>query len=259
MSKGMLTFKPLGFAALCSVPLAVACGGAESAPAPNVVVVEQGSDTAAYATRHIRVDASAQSYGGELRVYARLYVQSFGSLTLGEGDALTATALGATRPLAVNEHGDYTASFPMTNDATDVTIAFARPANRASATLAVHVPAAFQLVSSPEMVRADAPVVFRVDAPPSGAKATVRLQGPCLPSPFGESIVLAARSAPDGTITLDPSAFDFYRSGEHPTACNATVGVRFESYSEPSVGFAYAAALGLQERDYVAAVEIPKS
>ncbi len=215
-------------------------------------------DTSQVATRYLKIDASAQTYGGDLAVYARLYYD-WEVLAVGTGDKLVATIAGETRPLSRNTAGDYTWTFPARDSAVDVEIRLDRPADKTSATFVIHVPAPFRVIAPPPMLRGDAPIVFHVDPPiPDGAYATVRFEGTCFQRPFGESVVLIARGAADGTVTLAPSAFDYYRSKTVDVTCDALVGVRYETYAEPSIGFARASALGVEERGYHASVVVPK-
>lgn len=243
------------FAALTS-----ACA-VESSPTPQPPLDRGPSfahDTSDVATRFLEIDASAQTYGGDLAVYARLYYD-LGTLKLGAGDTLVATIAGETRPLTRNQAGDYVGTFPARDSAVDVEIHFDRPADKTSTTLVIRVPGAFRLVSPPSTLHADAPIVFNVDPPiPEGAHATVRFEGGCFAKPLGEPVVLSARGAADGTVTLAPSAFDFYRSKTVDLRCETLVGVRYETYVEPSIGFARSSALGLEERGYHASVVLPK-
>ncbi len=221
---------------------------------PDVV-----KDTADVATRYIEVDASAQTYGGDLAVYARLSYAFGGGLPLGAGDALIATVAGKSRALVINAGGDYTATFPMPASAEDVEIRFERPTEKSSASLVVRVPAAFRLVSPPSTLNADAPIVFHVDPPlPEGATATVRVDSTCFSTWAVDPLVLTARGAADGTVTLDPSVFDNLRGKDVDINCRSLVGVRFETHDAPSVGFAKASVSGLEERGYQADVHLAK-
>jgi hypothetical protein len=96
---------------------------------------------------------SVQSYGDGARVYAALLANDGGAfLELTDGDALTATLGGVTATLTRLSPDDpgkahYVTDFAAPADGAELTVAFARPAGKASVTVSTRIGAPFAITS----------------------------------------------------------------------------------------------------------------
>jgi hypothetical protein len=225
----------------------------------TVHVANQPQSTAGLALNQISLDQSVQSYeDGKVSIYATPYTTSAELLTLDANDNFQTSLSGAPTTPLVHDGNHYSASLTTASSApVDVTISFLHTGAEAHST--VTLPAAPKVASAPATLDQGQDLVIDLtDAPPQGARVTLRLLD--VQTLFGDvsptclqlnDPVLNATRVEGTRVTLSSAtlfARDPAKKDAPQKACDVKIGVRFETNGTRDPALGGGGISGLMER-----------
>ncbi len=208
-----------------------------------------GLETHQHCLGEMYPDASAQSFGDGIKVFVALHETLTGDfMVLSGNDRLTATLGSETVELTFDDSSGrvhYVGSF-LTAKAGVVTVQLLRDAPLRSATMTLPVAPSFAVTGAPTSIRLGDVVSFAVTPAPASGSVAVYVSGAC---------VLSAKTADrPAALPVVAGTAKFASSdlvvGVSP--CDVTTHVREEAGGAVDPRFNGGAAVGLQERSFVA-------